>query len=117
MVCDHDIIPLKTSNRTVSSSRLQLQVTPHPLRWNKYANAPRYTAHPHPLRLVHTSNIYGQFNGRWMCDIHEGKYMTPAYVFYCPQCLFDICIPCVAKPCQNCTPLNCYHTRIHIDMV
>ena len=84
------------------------------------ANRPRYTAHIHPLRLVHTSDIYTQSNGHWMCDMHhtgimlpscfvwdephnEG-YMLPSYVFHCPQCLFDICIPCMSKPCLNCTP-------------
>ena len=115
MACD--IRPMKTSNCTVSSSRLRIHVTPHPLRWDRQANRTRLTAHIHPLRLVHTSDIYAQFNGRWMCDIHGGNYMLPTYVFHCPQCLFDICIPCVSKPCLNCTPKSCYHTRIKIDMV
>ena len=113
----HDIRPLKSSNKTVSSSRLQLNVVPHPLRWNRLTNAPRYTAHKHPLRLVHTDNIYPEFRGRWVCDIHEGGVQPPAYTFHCPICEFDICLACVAQSCFNCSPKDCYHTRIYIDMI
>lgn len=113
-----DTTPFSTSKSSVSSSRLRVDVLPHPLRWDKHANVARYTAHPHKLRLVHTLNIYKQYSGgRFMCDIHGGDYQLPNYVFHCPICLFDICLECVAKPCLNCTAQNCYHNRITIDLL
>ena len=111
-----DNSPLKSMARTVSSSRLQLNVTPHPLRWNSKSSKARYTAHNHPLRLVHSTDVYPQHNGCWICDIH-GEDMLPGYTFHCPQCLFDVCIYCVSKPCLNCTAKSCYHTQININMI
>ena len=113
-----DTTPLTTSRNRVSSSRLSIKVHSHSLRWNRHTNKPRYTAHAHKLRLVHTSNIYKHCSGgRFMCDIHGGDYQSPAYVFHCPICYFDICLECVAQPCLNCSSQTCYHNQITIDLL
>ena len=82
----------------------------------KCKNRPRHISHIHLMRLAHTSDIYPQSNGHWTCDMpnnsHNVDCMHPSYVFHCSQCLFDTCIPCMSKPCLNCTPRRTYYTRI-----
>ena len=107
---EDDITTLQSANSILRARR-------NPLRWNKHTRSPRHTAHPHPLRLVHTSTIYNTFGGRFMCDIHGGEWQRPTYVFHCPICLFDVCLQCVAKPCSNCSEQECCHTRITIDLL
>ena len=102
---------------TLQSANSILQAAKNPLRWNKHTRSRRHTAHPHPLRLVHTLSIYKTYGGRFMCDIHGGDWQRPTYVFHCPICLFDVCLQCVAKPCSNCSDTECCHTRITIDLL
>ena len=113
----HDGRSLKTSNNVVSSSRVRFQVETHPLRWDKRTNEPRFEAHQHPLRLIHTKQLYPFTNGRYICDIEQTLHEEPAFVFNCPICEFDICLKCVSKPCLNCTSIHCNHTEIRINLL
>ena len=107
--------PIKSSGNTISGTRVQFRIDTHPLRWNKDTNEPRFIAHRHPMRLVHTKHLYS--NGSYICDIDKRRYDEAAYVFNCPVCEFDICLSCVAKPCLTCTEKRCNHTQIKIEMV
>ena len=107
---------LEDDIEALQSKTSSLRASLYPLRWNKHTRSPRHTVHPHPLRLVHTSTIYHLYNGRFVCDIHEGEWQHPAYVFHCPLCLFDVCLECVASPCSLCSEQECCHTKITIDL-
>ena len=102
---------------TLQSANSILQAAKNPLRWNKHTRSPRHTAHPHPLRLAHTTTIYKTYGGRFMCDIHGGEWQRAAYVFHCPICLFDVCLQCVASPCSTFSAKECCHTRLPIDLL
>ena len=115
IICDGRT--LKTDNNMVSSSRVKFQVETHPLRWDTMKNKPRFEAHHHPLRLIHTKHLYPFTNGRYICDIDNKLHEQPAFVFNCPTCEFDICLDCVAKPCLNCTNRHCDHTQIKITLL
>ena len=110
-------VKANNNNTTLSSSSLEFSVFHHPLRWDKMTNTSRRTVHHHPLQLVHSSLIYGFYGGDWKCDIHGAHNLRPAYMFHCHQCLFDVCIPCISKPCLNCPASTCNHTQITIDLV
>ena len=123
ITCGNPNNPIKVqrgnnNNSTLfSSNSLQFNVDHHPLRWDKTKNTSRKTVHHHPLQLVHSSVIYGCYGGMWRCDIHKHINLRPAYMFHCHECLFDVCIPCISKPCFNCPPSTCNHTQIKIDLV
>ena len=107
--------PLKSNGNTISGTRMQFRIDTHSLRWNKDTNEPRFIAHHHPLRLVHSKHLYN--GGSYICDIDKRRYDEAGYVFNCLICGFDICLCCVAKPCFTCTEKRCNHTQIKIEMV
>ena len=107
--------PLKSNGNTISGTRVQFRIDTHSLRWNKDTNEPRFIAHHHPLRLVHSKHLYN--GGSYICDIDKRRYDEAGYVFNCLICGFDICLCCVAKPCFTCTEKRCNHTQIKIEMV
>ena len=115
IICDGRT--LKTDNNMVSSSRVKFQVETHPLRWDTMNNKPRFEAHCHQLRLIHTKQLYPFTNGRYICDIDTKLHEQHAFVFNCAICEFDICLHCVAKPCLNCTNTHCDHTHIKISLL
>ena len=108
---------LETDIAILEAEHTILRIAKYPLRWNKHTGKRRSTAHPHPLRLVHTNTIYRAYAGRFRCDIHGGVWERPDYVFHCPTCLFDVCLQCVAQPCSRCAEGECCHTRIKIDLL
>ena len=109
--------PLKSSDNTLSGSRVKVQVETHPLRWDSATNTPRLEAHKHPLRLIHSKHLYPFNKGEYICDVGRHRCFEAGYVFNCPECEFDICLTCVAEPCLNCTDKTCSHTQIKISMV
>ena len=98
------------------TSRTKVTTLFHPLRWDTSANRPRYELHNHPLRLIHSQNLYPDCNGNFVCDIGKHQSKKASYVFNCMICSFDVCLDCIAKPCYGCTSKTCKHTQIHVSL-
>ena len=111
------ILEREGSIRLTKNDKSRVKMISHPLRWNRTLNQPRYEAHIHPLRVVHSQLLYPQNNGNYFCDVGKHSSKKATYVFNCSRCDFDICLGCVSLPCFDCTSNSCIHTQIKIKMV